>query len=92
MDLIIKTFQNIDTDNEGKSIQSPADFKNEMLIITSVDDHFQLWREFITKHRTGASYDPDGGDLFNKKPNFKVGKTFQLARSFFSRKKNLVEM
>lgn len=64
-------------------MQGPADIKNEMVIITAPDDHFNLWKEFITKHSTGELIDPETCERFNQKKGFKGGKSFQLQRSFF---------
>ena len=51
--------------------------------MTSPDETFELWKEFLEKHSTGGLINPDTGDQFNQAKNFKVTKNFTLAREFF---------
>jgi hypothetical protein len=60
-----------------------SDLKNEVKIITSPDETFELWKEFLEKHSTGSLINPDTLARFNQAKNFKVTKNFTLAREFF---------
>ena len=60
-----------------------ADLKNEVKIITSPDETFELWKEFLEGHSTGSLINPDTLVRFNQAKNFKVTKNFTLAREFF---------
>jgi hypothetical protein len=82
--LIVSCFQSINPDKDGGSVRGIADLKNEVKIITSPDETFELWKEFLEKHSTGGLINPDTGDQFNQAKNFKVTKNFMLAREFFS--------
>jgi hypothetical protein len=81
--LIVSRFQSINPDKDGGSVRGIADLKNEVKIITSSDETFELWKEFLEKHSTGGLINPDTGDRFNQAKNFKVTKNFSLAREFF---------
>ena len=59
------------------------DLKIEVKIITSPDETFELWKEFLEKHSTGSLINPDMLARFNQAKNFKVTKNFTLARKFF---------
>jgi hypothetical protein len=60
-----------------------SDFKNEVKIITSPDETFELWKEFLEKHSTGGLINPDTLVRFNQAKNFKVTNNFTLAHEFF---------
>jgi hypothetical protein len=60
-----------------------SDLKNEIKIITSPDELFGLWKEFLERHSIGALINPDTMEKFNQAKNFKVTKNFTLAREFF---------
>ena len=71
---------------------SKADIKNELLIITTRDDLFQLWAKFVTAHAIGELVDPDTKDKFNKSEKFKRNqKKFLLHREFFKRLSNMTD-
>jgi hypothetical protein len=73
--LIISRFQSINPDKDGGNVKGISDLKNEVKIITSPDELFGLWKEFLERHTTGS--------LINQAKNFKVTKNFTLAREFF---------
>jgi len=80
--LIVKRFRNINPEKDGKTINIPADVKNEIKIITLPDNIYALWEEFVSKHAEGALI-----DLVTFKP-FRVAKNFNirncsLKREFF---------
>jgi hypothetical protein len=77
--LIVSHFQNINPDKDGGSVRGIGDLKNEVKIITSPDEKFELWKEFLDKHSTGGLINPDTEDRFNQAKNFKVTKNFTLA-------------
>jgi hypothetical protein len=77
--LIVSRFQSINPDKDGGSVRGIADLKNEIKIITSPDETFELWKEFLEKHSTGGLINLDTGDRFNQAKNFKVTKNFTLA-------------
>jgi hypothetical protein len=52
-------------------------------LLTSLDDTFGLWKEFLEKHSIGGLVNPDMLERFNQAKNFKVTKNFTLAREFF---------
>ena len=81
--LIVSRFQSINLDKDGGSIRGIVDLKNGFKIITSPNETFKLWKEFLEKHSTGGLIKPDTGDWFNQAKNFKVTKNFTLAREFF---------
>jgi hypothetical protein len=60
-----------------------SNLKNEVKIITSLDETFELWKEFLEKHSTSGLINPDTLARFNQAKNFKVTKNFTLAREFF---------
>jgi hypothetical protein len=64
-------------------VKGISDLKNEVKIITSPDELFGLWKEFLERHTTGALINPDTMEKFNQAKNFKVTKNFTLAREFF---------
>jgi hypothetical protein len=81
--LIVSRFQSINPDKDSGSIRGIADLKNKVKIITSLDETFELWKEFLEKHSTGGLINLDTGVSFNQAKNFKVTKNFILAREFF---------
>jgi hypothetical protein len=81
--LILSHFQSINLDKDGGSVRGIADLKNDVKIITSPDETFELWKEFLEKHSIGSLINPDTGVRFNQAKNFKVTKNFTLAREFF---------
>jgi hypothetical protein len=81
--LIVSRFQSINPNKDGGSIKGIVDLKNKVKIITSPDETFELWKEFLEKHSTGGFINPDTEDRFNHVKNFKVTKNFMLAREFF---------
>jgi hypothetical protein len=60
-----------------------SNLKNEVKIITSLDETFELWKEFLEKHSTSGLINPDTLARFNQAKNFKVTKNFTLACEFF---------
>jgi hypothetical protein len=64
-------------------VKGISDLKNEIKIITSLDELFGLWKEFLERHSTRALINPDTMEKFNQAKNFKVTKNFTLAREFF---------
>ena len=60
-----------------------ADLKNEVKIINSRDETFELWKEFLEDHSIGSFVNLDTLARFNQAKNFKVTKNFTLAREFF---------
>jgi hypothetical protein len=64
-------------------VKGIADLKNEIKIITSPDDTFGLWKEFLEKHSTSGLVNPGRLERFNQAKNFKVTKNFTLAHEFF---------
>ena len=60
-----------------------SNLKNEIEIITSPDELFGLWKEFLERHTMGSFVNPDTTKKFNQAKNFKVTKNFTLARKFF---------
>jgi hypothetical protein len=80
--LIVSRFQSINPIKDGGSVRGIADLKNEVKIITSLDETFNLWKEFLEKHSIGGLINPDIGVRFNQAKNFKVTKNFTLAREF----------
>jgi hypothetical protein len=64
-------------------VRGISNLKNEVKIITSLDETFELWKEFLEKHSTGGLINLDTLARFNQAKNFKVTKNFILARKFF---------
>jgi hypothetical protein len=64
-------------------VKGISDLKNEVKIITSPDELFGLWKEFLDRHTMGALINPDTMEKFNQAKNFKVTKNFTLAHEFF---------
>ena len=60
-----------------------SNLKNEVKIITSLDELFGLWKELLEMHTTRSLINPDTMERFNHVKNFKVMKNFTLAREFF---------
>jgi hypothetical protein len=56
---IVSRFQSINPDKDGSSVRGIADLKNEVKIITSLDETFELWKEFLEKHSTGGLVNTD---------------------------------
>jgi hypothetical protein len=81
--LIVSRFQSINPDKDGGNVKGISDLKNEVKIITSLDELFGLWKEFLERHTTGSLINPDTMERFNQAKNFKVTKNFTLAREFF---------
>ena len=81
---MVKRFANIELDSR-QLVMSKANIKNELLIITTRDDLFQLWAEFVTAHAAGELVNPDTKDKFNKSEKFKQNQKFLLHREFFKR-------
>jgi hypothetical protein len=81
--LIVNRFQCINPEKDGGIVRGISDKKNEVKIITSPDETFELWKEFLEKHSTGGLINPDILARFNQAKNFKVTKNFTLAREFF---------
>jgi hypothetical protein len=81
--LIINRFQSINPEKYGGTVRKISDLKNEVKIITSPNETFELWKEFLEKHSTGGLINPNTLARFNQAKNFKVTKNFILAREFF---------
>ena len=60
-----------------------SDLKNKVKIITSLDELFGLWKEFLEMHTMRSLINLDTMESFNQVKNFKVTKTFILAHGFF---------
>jgi hypothetical protein len=59
--LSVNRFQSINPDKDGGLVKEIADLKNEVKIITSPDETFELWKEFLEKHSTGGLINPIQG-------------------------------
>jgi hypothetical protein len=59
--LIVSRFQSINPNKDGKSVKGISDLKNEVRIITSPDETFKLWKEFLDKHSSGGLINLDTG-------------------------------
>jgi hypothetical protein len=81
--LIVSRFQSISPEKEDGNVKGISDLKNEIKIITLPDELFELWKEFLERHSTGALRNPETMEKFNLAKNFKVTKNFTLAREFF---------
>jgi hypothetical protein len=81
--LIVNRFQSINPEKDGGTVRGISYLKNEVKIITSLDETFELWKEFLVKHSTGGLINPDTLARFNHAKNFKVTKNFTLACEFF---------
>jgi hypothetical protein len=74
--LIANRFQSINHEKDGGTVRGIFNLKNEVKIITSPDETFELWKEFLEKHSTGGLINPDMLARFNQAKNFKVTKNF----------------
>jgi hypothetical protein len=81
--LIVSRFQSISLDKDGGNIKGISNLTNEVKIITSPNELFGLWKEFLDRHTMGAFINPDTMKKFNQAKNFKVTKNFTLACEFF---------
>ena len=81
--MIVSRFQSINPNKDGGLVRRIADLKNEVKIITSPDETFELWKEFLELHSTGGLINPDTKVRFNQAKNFKVMKNFTLTQEFF---------
>jgi hypothetical protein len=63
--LIVSRFQSISPDKDGKNVKGISDLQNEVKIITSPDELFGLWKEFLDRHTTGALINPNTMEKFN---------------------------
>ena len=81
--LIVSRFQSINPNKDCGSVRRIVDLKNEVKIITSQDETFELWKEFLQKHSTSSLINLDTGDWFNQAKNFKMTKNFTLAQELF---------
>jgi hypothetical protein len=63
--LIVSRFQSINLDKDGGNVKGIFDLKNEVKIITSPDELFGLWKEFLERHTTGSLINPDTMEKFN---------------------------
>ena len=77
--LIVSHFQSINLDKDSGSVKGIADLKNKVKIITSPDETFKLWKEFLELHSSAGLINPDTGAWFNEVKHFKVTKNFTLA-------------
>ena len=80
---IVSQFQSINPNKNGGNVKGISNLKNEIEIITSPDELFGLWKEFLERHTMGSFVNPDTTKKFNQAKNFKVTKNFTLARKFF---------
>jgi hypothetical protein len=69
--LIISQFQSINPDKDGGNMKGISNLKNEVKIITSLDELFGLWKEFLERHTTRSLINPDTMEKFNQAKNFK---------------------
>ena len=83
-DAVTERFQNINPEKDGASIQSVADLKNKIQIITLSDDAWGYWERFLQKHADGELVDPvtKAPDKDSKKYKSKAA---CLTREFFRR-------
>jgi hypothetical protein len=65
------------------TIKGSSDLKNEIRIMTVLNDHFLLWKEFFKKHAVGELINLDTGLRFNKAKAFKVLAKTLLHWKFF---------
>jgi hypothetical protein len=63
--LIVSRFQGINLNKDGGIVKGIFDLKNEVKIITSPDETFKLWKEFLEKHSIGGLINPDIMARFN---------------------------
>ena len=70
--LIINQFQSINLEKDGGTEHGIFDLKNEVEIIISPNETFDLWKEFLEKHSTGSLINSDTLARFNQAKNFKV--------------------
>jgi hypothetical protein len=89
--LIVSQFQSISPEKDGGNVKGISDLKNEVMIITSPDELFALWKEFLERHSTGAFINPVTMEKFNLAKNFQVTKNFILAREFFKSLGHLID-
>jgi len=75
-------FTSINLDKEGAQVKLPSDVKNEVWIITLVDETYKLWEKFIFKHTEGSLIDLVMHKPFNEAKNFNLKNT-SLKREFF---------
>jgi hypothetical protein len=87
---IVTRFRNIEKGSR-QEVSKLSDVKNEVTIITALDEIFALWADFITSHSNGELIDPDTQKKFNESKRFDFGPRFQFQREFFKRLGNLTE-
>jgi hypothetical protein len=63
--LIVSCFQSINPDKDEETVKGTSDLKNEIKIITSPKDMFELWKDFLKKHSSGALINLDKSVRFN---------------------------
>ena len=81
--LIVCRFQSINPKKDGRIVREMSDLKNEIKIITSPNETFKLWKEFLEKHSTGGLINLDTMANFNQVNNFTMTKNFTLAWKSF---------
>jgi hypothetical protein len=87
---IVTRFRSIEKGSR-QEVTKLSDVKNEVTIITALDEIFALWAEFITSHSIGELIDPDTQKKFNESKRFDFGPRFQLHWEFFKRLGNLTK-
>ena len=71
--LIMSRFQNINPEEEGKTVNGLAHVKNELQLITIDNKHFSLWKGFFTSSRgttVESSLNPDTRDMYKEDKPF----------------------
>jgi hypothetical protein len=63
--LIISRFQNINPDKDNGTVRGISDLKNEVKIITSPNETFELWKEILERYSTVALINPNTMARFN---------------------------
>jgi hypothetical protein len=63
--LIVSRFQSINLVKDGGTVKGTSNLKNEIKIITSLNETFELWKEFLKKHSLGALINQDIMARFN---------------------------
>ena len=84
--LIVSRFQSINLDKDGNSVRGITDLKNEVKIIASLDETFELWKEFLELHSISGLINWDTGVWFNQAKNFTLAREFFKHLGHFSNK------
>jgi len=80
--LIVSRFQNINPEKEGAKVNYITDVKNEIKIITLLDEIFKLWEEFLERHSSGDLINLETCLTYNAAQTFHP-RSCSLKREFF---------